>query len=50
MDSNGYISPVIVIGKIKIQDWRKLRIKWDNEIKIDNDIAQTWMRIWIEIN
>lgn len=46
-DPEGYISPVIVIGKRVIQDLWKLKLDWDEEVP--KEIAEFWMDFRNEI-
>lgn len=46
-DPNGYISPVVITGKIIIQDLWKARIGWDD--KIPTEIEEKWIEFWRNI-
>lgn len=46
-DPNGYIGPVIVIGKSIIQKLWQAKLDWDE--KIDGALAQTWLKYWEDI-
>lgn len=46
-DPNGYVSPVIIKGKILIQDLWRLKVDWDDEIPAD--LEQKWKEFWSDI-
>lgn len=47
-DPNGYISPVIIIGKILIQELWKAKSEWDE--KIPANLEKKWNEFWEQIN
>lgn len=46
-DPDGYIAPVVVTGKIIIQQLWKQRIEWDTVV--DQQIEKVWKELWNEI-
>lgn len=43
-DPNGYLSPVIIIGKIMIQDLWRIGVDWDE--KVPQEIEDRWNEYW----
>ncbi|XP_031632022.1 uncharacterized protein LOC116346230 [Contarinia nasturtii] len=46
-DPNGYISPVIIAGRIMIRDLWKIGIDWDQNVPLEN--KERWYSYWNEI-
>ncbi|XP_055325647.1 uncharacterized protein LOC129579531, partial [Sitodiplosis mosellana] len=46
-DPNGYISPVIMIGRKIVQDLWKEKFEWDQEVS--KDIQKRWEQFWTDI-
>lgn len=46
-DPDGYISPVVVVGKLIIQELWKAKLDWDDPV--DEPMEKTWNELWNEI-
>lgn len=46
-DPNGYITPVIIRGKMLIQDLWKAKVGWDE--KLNDTFVSSWIEIWKDI-
>lgn len=46
-DPVGYVSPVVVIGKVLIQDLWRVKLEWDDELP--NDLLERWKEVWEDL-